>query len=518
MLSACDFLRGYAEGHSTSLLPLELQELSRAQLGAARLLFDDFGTLNTDTLHEDAIPWKLVAASLVLQRYPDEKATQKHLREVLSRFGFIFPESVGNWPVAEQPVFSTPAGLVSGTVRRELPRIELEVANLGCASCHAGVTYDADGVPRKVLWLGLPNTSLDLDAYVDAVGGALRAVRGREGRTIAAIKELFPEVTGDELSSLHDAFESHASSSRQGGPGRADVIGQLKAHLHLKPGDSEISSISIPALGNERLRWSILVDGLMTPAGEPRFQSRSAVEAAAPARAALMVGFVSLPSLGLDPEKSSVEVESMRDVLTFLDGVDSPRFPGVIDEAAASRGAVLYARCAECHGEYVERGGHLRLRSFPNRLSVATEAGTDSARLDAVDGEFIEAVERVAPGKSIDAAETRGFVAPSLAGIWATAPYLHNGSVPTLASLMTPSERPAKFWVGGHKLDFEHMGIAGSVDSDGVLVYPAGYLPWSSPKLYDTSARGQSNRGHEKEFDGLNEADKRDLIEFLKQL
>lgn len=39
--------------------------------------------------------------------------------------------------------------------------------------------------------------------------------------------------------------------------------------------------------------------------------------------------------------------------------------------------------------------------------------------------------------------DVRGYLAPPLYGIWATAPYLHNGSVPDLWTLLTPAERPA---------------------------------------------------------------------------
>src|ERR1044072_3260310 len=142
-LAGCDFLRGYAEGHSASLAPYEIEDLPSAQLGAARFAFDDFGALNTDALATQALPWKLVAASLVLRQYPDQAATPEHLRVVLARFGFIFPTGVGNWPMQAPPEFRMPLGLVSGMVQRDLPRVRIEVANLSCASCHAGVTYAA---------------------------------------------------------------------------------------------------------------------------------------------------------------------------------------------------------------------------------------------------------------------------------------------------------------------------------------------------------------------------------------
>jgi len=526
-LAGCDFLRGYAEGHSTSLQPYEEQDLTIAQLGAARLAFDDFGALSTDTLQAEAMPWKLVAAALVLKHFPAQAATRKHLQEVLQAYGLLVAERVANWPLPEQPVFRTPLGVVSGRVQRDLPHIDVEVANLGCASCHAGVTYDSHGMPQKSVWLGLPNTSLDLDAYFDDVRDALRSGLRAKESVFVAVKQLFPDVTEAEIATLRDriwpALPQRLAFGgpryRSGGPGRANGIAALEAQVLLKAGVSQsAASMSIPAIGNLGLRWSVLADGLLTRKGEPRFQPRSAIEAAAPSRAAPMIAYFSLPALGLHPDASVSATDAFGDVLTFLANYETPPFPGAIDAAAATRGAVVYARCAECHGEYVERNGRLTLRSFPNRLSAGSEMTTDSARLDAVNGALITAIEQSPARNSLEAAETRGYVAPSLAGIWATAPYLHNGSVPTLAALMTPAERPAKFWVGGHMLDFAKMGIAGQADATGEYMYPAGYQPWSRPSLFDTTEPGHSNRGHEKEFDGLSATDKADLIEFLKQL
>lgn len=528
-LAGCDFLRGYAEGHSNSLKPYEDDQLPTAQMGAARFLFEDFGALNTDTLATAAVPWKLVAASLVIERYPDEPATQAHLTEVLTSFGFFTPQGVGNWPLAEQPTFRNSLGIVTGTVERELPRMQMEVANLSCAACHAGTTYDADGIPQRVAWLGLPNTSVDLDAYAAAVLDALRLGLDQQPRVFAAIKQLFPDVSEVELATLRKFLGPELRARiragtqglpvRNGGPGRSNDLEALELQFHLRPSlKVSAAGVSIPAIGGQGLHWSVLADGMFTRPGDPRFQPRASDEAAAPARTAEMAAFFSLPALGLQPERTPDAVEPVTEVLDFLANYQPPRFPGAIDEAAATRGAVVYARCAECHGEYVEREGRLQLRSFPNRRSSVAEIGTDAARLDAVNIELLDAIDGSPMGRTVDAAATRGYVAPSLAGIWATAPYLHNGSVPTLAALMTPSERPAKFWVGGHKLDMGKLGIAGELNAAGEWAYPAGFAPWSTPRLFDTSAPGHSNRGHEREFDGLTAADKADLIEFMKQL
>ncbi len=102
--------------------------------------------------------------------------------------------------------------------------------------------------------------------------------------------------------------------------------------------------------------------------------------------------------------------------------------------------------------------------------------------------------------------------------MWATAPYLHNGSVPTLWHLMTPDSRPERFYVGGHRLDFHKVGIDGFLAADGVYRYRSTHRPWSEPHLYDTTLPGQSNAGHEREFAGLTERHRMALLEYLKLL
>lgn len=70
-----------------------------------------------------------------------------------------------------------------------------------------------------------------------------------------------------------------------------------------------------------------------------------------------------------------------------------------------------------------------------------------------------------------------------LAGIWATPPYLHNGSVPTIYDLLSPAaERPAKFVVGSREFDTERLGLVVGAGRGFTL---------------DTSKSGNSNRGHE---------------------
>jgi hypothetical protein len=95
-----------------------------------------------------------------------------------------------------------------------------------------------------------------------------------------------------------------------------------------------------------------------------------------------------------------------------------------------------------------------------------------------------------------------GYKARPLNGIWATAPYLHNGSVPTLAELLkTPAERVKTFHVGSQ--EYEPVNV--------------GFVDDPSQPLFDTAADGNSNAGHE--YGGkLSAEERKDLLEYLKAL
>jgi hypothetical protein len=104
------------------------------------------------------------------------------------------------------------------------------------------------------------------------------------------------------------------------------------------------------------------------------------------------------------------------------------------------------------------------------------------------------------------------YKARSLNGIWATAPYLHNGSVPTLYDLLLPKKRdgdekggeyrPDQFQIGSREFDSEKVGLNSS-NHDGFT--------------FDTRRRGNSNAGHTYGT-GLDKEQRLDLLEFLKTL
>ena len=100
-------------------------------------------------------------------------------------------------------------------------------------------------------------------------------------------------------------------------------------------------------------------------------------------------------------------------------------------------------------------------------------------------------------------AEILAYKARPLNGTWASAPYLHNGSVPTLYDLLRPAaERPRTFAVGRWEYDPKKVGYV----SEGQV-----------PFVLDTSIPGNSNRGHEYGV-ALSDADRWALVEYLKTL
>ena len=113
--------------------------------------------------------------------------------------------------------------------------------------------------------------------------------------------------------------------------------------------------------------------------------------------------------------------------------------------------------------------------------------------------------------------ETRdpyGYVSPPLDGIWLRAPYLHNGSVPTLRDLLnSPGERPQTFHRGYDVFDPVKVGFK---EPPPRPTGPTGELT-QLYSLFDTREKGNGNQGHTYGTQLSNE-DKEKLLEYLKTL
>ena len=518
-----------------------------ADLGQARFMFDDFGTLDTHSLESVASPWKLYSTALLLSTAPSLGLPIEHasIRPVMEHFGFIYTDSIGNWEARTGPAprFRDAAiGQTRAMIHGWIPGIGLEVRNTGCATCHSAFVYDANGLPTRTAWIGLPSVSIDLEAYAQAVFTGLKLGMQDEKQFFATMQHVHPDMGwGERYAYRHFVMprlrrdlpkivqaRDRALAFYNGGPGLTNGVGALKLQLQLISrrtfAADEMALTSIPDLSDREFRTSVLYDGTYTPRGDQRFADVAQV-AATPehaARLAEVIAFFTMGTAGNDAESAERAIPPMREAMRWIARYHAPPFPGAIDTALAARGAAMFAeRCSRCHGHYEEHDGRPRLIEYPNRLVRQAQIGTDSVRWRSVDDAVLgwQAAHPQHPFvRHVDAARTGGYVPPILSSVWASAPYLHNGSVPTLWHMMHPAERPARFEVGGHRLDYARMGIALERDSSGVWRTPALPTAGSIREVYDTTQPGRSNHGHETPFSNLSEDEKAALLEYLKRL
>jgi hypothetical protein len=106
-----------------------------------------------------------------------------------------------------------------------------------------------------------------------------------------------------------------------------------------------------------------------------------------------------------------------------------------------------------------------------------------------------------------------GYKARPLDGIWATAPYLHNGSVASLYELLLPAEqRLTEFWVGNREYDTTHLGYVNAKPASG------GATLLQTQDANGRRIEGNGNQGHEYGAAGFSDQERWALIEYLKSL
>src|SRR5262249_31728989 len=123
-------------------------------------------------------------------------------------------------------------------------------------------------------------------------------------------------------------------------------------------------------------------------------------------------------------------------------------------------------------------------------------------------------VVKSAWAEGVDWEPQAGYIAPPLDGIWATAPFFHNGSVPTLELVLDSSRRPV-YWrrtsLDSSDYDWTAVGWNYAELPSGKTDQP------DAVHVYDTTRPGYGNGGHV--FgDALSEDDRAAVIEYLKTL
>ena len=204
--------------------------------------------------------------------------------------------------------------------------------------------------------------------------------------------------------------------------------------------------------------------------------------------------------------------KDFRDIYAYIESLQAPKYPFHIDRELANTGErVFFDTCAECHGTY---GPH---ESYPQRIVPIDEIGTDRVRLDALSVKHRQNYGRswfAHNGQHDTIEQPGGYLAPPLDGVWATGPYFHNGSVPTLWHVLRPRDRPAVWKRVDSEFDQPRVGP---------MVIELEDMPRSLPdkqarrQYFDTRAFGKSADGH-RFPDELDESQKRAVLEYLKTL
>jgi len=131
------------------------------------------------------------------------------------------------------------------------------------------------------------------------------------------------------------------------------------------------------------------------------------------------------------------------DIRAYISSLRAPRYPFAINTSKAAEGEALFvSRCASCHGTYGQNA------SYPNQVVPIDVIGTDPRLMELATGElgrqYAQWFNQSWYGELSRAAPAPGYVAPPLDGIWATAPYLHNGSVPNLRLMLSSESQPSR--------------------------------------------------------------------------
>lgn len=204
------------------------------------------------------------------------------------------------------------------------------------------------------------------------------------------------------------------------------------------------------------------------------------------------------------------------DVRAFITSLEAPKWPHALDAARASEGRGVFERtCSRCHGTYGPAG------SYPNKLVSILDVGTDPVLANVqgtaqFSGPFTEWFKGSFFGEVARLEPNVGYLAPPLDGVWATAPYFHNGSVPTLAAVIDSTLRPAHWTRSFDSRDYDPVAVGWkftAVDhgKDGEADEIA------RGALYDTTLRAYGNGGHTY-GDGLSAPERAALLEYLKTL
>jgi mono/diheme cytochrome c family protein len=395
------------------------------------------------------------------------------------RLGFIYEK-----PDADRPIGVTLTG------------DSVQLAGLNCATCHVGTIRETATSPRRII-SGMPANGMDLQGYARFLTAAAQDPRFTASTILDAIAKENADlnffqrlvyrfiVVGRTKRGIIERAQQNAWFDRRPpqGPGRVDTFNPYKVLFGFDmTADDTVGTVDLPSLWNQRVRQGLWLhwDGNNNSVDE---RNKSA-------------------AIGAGATPDSLDLASLDRVAEWALDLRPPGYPPErIDRARAAHGESTYkAECSSCHDIGAPRVG---------QVTALADVGTDPERLRSFTPELAKRMNTIGEGRPWQFShfrKTEGYANMPLDGLWLRAPYLHNGSVPTLRALLFPEERPAEFYRAYDVYDWENVGFV----SSGAEAAREGVR-------FDTRLKGNSNTGHV--YGGqLTREQREDLIEYLKTL
>jgi hypothetical protein len=455
-----------------------------------------FGSIGSDIA--GGLPLKVVQA--LPKAFPEYLPPGARAQDY-SAFGFI-----------SRPGHPMPIGF---SVRRRF----IDFTSINCAVCHTGSVRES-GESAALIVPGMPSNTVDLIGFFNFLFRCAHDPRFTPETITEAMAKAGTAGPLDGLlnrfvvPSLKDALDERSKrvaflfspSYPTVGPGRVDTFDTFKVEQFAyfyqahgrKPAPSEMyGTVDFPSVWNQSKREGLHLhwDGNNTSVRERNFSA----------------------ALGAGATPATVDVDRIFRVEAWLRDLPPPNYPFPIDTTLAARGAQIYReKCFDCHD--------FKGRDI-SKVVALSQIGTDPGRVNSYTQFLLEAQKDYTKGffwQFSHFKKTDGYSSHPLDGIWARAPYLHNGSVPSLEDLLRPAEeRPLAFTVGSdiydpRRLGFSHAVLGGSASAG--YVDSAGTRYTDLTKVRDTRLPGNGNQGHSGPAYGTDmTADQRAaLIEYFK--
>jgi hypothetical protein len=375
------------------------------------------------------------------------------------------------------------------------------VAN-NCAVCHTAVYRTKENEPRR-FEVASPGHTTNVEGFFRFLVDCAKDPRFNPDNIlseIAAVYELswidrqlyrflIIPIVKKRLTEREQQFKwIYRTDFPDWGHGRDDAMNLTKYFMIELPMDDSYGPTDMPSIWNLQ-KYKPEKGMFMNFAGDSHDAYSVIIDSA-------------LGLLGAEPHNEDEFLGHIEWLHEYLSKKPAPKFPFPIDEQKAQAGKAVFDKtCASCHAS--ERTG--------TRVPVE-EIGTSRARLETWNKEAAIAANKVVgemgiKRKGLVEENLNGYIAAFLDGIWLRAPYLHNGSVPSLRDLLEPADkRPKVFYRGYDVYDPVKMGFV----TEGEEAQRVG-------TKYDVNDKGNSNRGHE-HGTALPEQEKDVLLEYLKTL